>query len=315
MSPTVATATSPASRAATSCVVAPPPGSVLSSSAASPGRVSRKSSSSSRRAVRSDRESRRTHSKSPSPSLLPPPPPSSSFPTPPSRIVYGPGTIVRLPTELGRLHLTSPLIVASPSRMATARHIQALIPNLDSRILDSAVVNVKAQLVDDAVERVTERDCVISVGGSSAVGLARAVSIRKAIPHICIPTTYSGSEVLHLFDCDVPISTGQPDGGAASAAASRRPSSSRHSIGSPPSDGRSRTSGSKHSSRHSVVSVASRDAKQRVKPAVIIYDEELTASVPKRVFIPANTTSRQSRSADEAQSPSAKWSFMQLPGI
>lgn len=199
--------------------------------------------------------------------------------------------------------------------MATARHIQTLIPNLDSLILDSAVVNVKAQLVDDAVERVTDRDCVISVGGASAVGLARAVSIRKSIPHICIPTTYSGSEVLHLFDCDVPIPTGQPDGGVPNAAASRRPSISRHSIGSPQSDSRSRTSGSKNSSRRSVVSVASRDARQRVKPAVIIYDEELTAAVPKRVFIPANNAGRQPRPDDDAQSSSSKWSFMQLPGI
>ncbi|OAA73377.1 maleylacetate reductase [Cordyceps fumosorosea ARSEF 2679] len=308
MSPKVATAASHAaasSRTANSSAAAAA-GSAFS--APSPGHRSTKSSSSSRRAVRSDHEPRRTNSKSPSSK-----PQTTS--TPPSRIVYGPGAINHLPNELGRLRLTSPLMVVSPSRMATARHIQALIPNLNTHILDSAVVNVRAQLVDDAVERVKDRDCVISVGGSSAVGLARAVSIRKGIPHICIPTTYSGSEVLHLFDCDVPISTGQPDGGAASAAASRRPSSSRQRIGSPLSDGKSRTSGSKNSSKHSAVSVASRDAKQRVKPAVIIYDEELTTSVPRRILIPANTGGRQPPSADDAQSPSSKWSFMQLPGI
>ncbi|KAM3436038.1 hypothetical protein MY4824_004516 [Beauveria thailandica] len=274
-------------------------------SAVSPDHKSRKVSSSNRPAVKNDHNSRRAHSKSPS---------SSSASALRSRVVYGPGTIVRLPNELARLHLTSPLIVFSPSRMATARHIQALILNLDSHLLDSALVNVRAHIVDDAIERVTERDCVISVGGASAVGLARAISIRKAIPHICIPTTYSGSEVLHLFDCDVPIPTGQPDGGAGSAAASRRPSISRRSIGSPPSDARSRTSGSKNSSRHSVVSVASQNAKQRVKPALIIYDEELTASVPRRILIPANTAGRQ-QWPDDGQSPPSKWSFMQLPGL
>ncbi|EGX91909.1 maleylacetate reductase [Cordyceps militaris CM01] len=282
------------------------PGSVPSAASPGPG-GSRKSSFSSQRAVKSPEAQRRTHNKSPSSK-----PPTSPSSAPSSRVVYGPGTITCLPAELGRLRLTSPLIVVSPSRMATARHIQALIiPDLGAHILDSAVVNVRAQIVDDAVERVAGRDCVISVGGSSAVGLARAVSIRKAIPHICIPTTYSGSEVLHLFDCDVPISTGQPDGGAASVAASRRPSSSRRSVGSPPSDGRSRTGGSKHSSRQSDVSVASRDAKQRVKPAVIIYDEELTVSAPQRILVPANAA----RPRDEAQSPSSEWTFMQLPGI
>ena len=43
---------------------------------------------------------------------------------------------------------------------------------------------------------------VISIGAGSAIGLAKAVSIRKAIPHICIPTTYSGSEMSPLLAAD-----------------------------------------------------------------------------------------------------------------
>jgi hypothetical protein len=103
------------------------------------------------------------------------------------RIVVGPDTIHRLPSELARLHLSSPLIVSSPSRLNLARKIQAIIPNLDSRILSSAVVTVPS--------RISSRDCVVSIGGGSAVTLARAVGLRKGIPHICIPTTYSGSEL------------------------------------------------------------------------------------------------------------------------
>ncbi|KAK0385133.1 hypothetical protein NLU13_7611 [Sarocladium strictum] len=118
------------------------------------------------------------------------------------RIVFGPGTISKLPNELGRLHLSKPLIVSSPSRIALARRIQALIPNLESRILDSAVVNVPTKVVDDAVARITGHDVVISVGAGSAIGLAKAVSIRKGIPHICIPTTYSGSEMSPLLAAD-----------------------------------------------------------------------------------------------------------------
>ncbi|KAH8170413.1 iron-containing alcohol dehydrogenase domain-containing protein [Sarocladium implicatum] len=119
-----------------------------------------------------------------------------------SRIVYGQGAISKLPIELGRLHLSSPLIISSPSRISLARKIQALIPNLESRILDSAVVNVPQRVVDDAVARITGHDVVISVGAGSAIGLAKAVSIRKGIPHICIPTTYSGSEMSPLLAAD-----------------------------------------------------------------------------------------------------------------
>ncbi|KAM0232659.1 hypothetical protein ACHAP5_010666 [Fusarium lateritium] len=105
----------------------------------------------------------------------------------PPRVVVGPGTINRLPSELARLHLSSPLIVSSPSRLNLARKIQAIVPNLDTRILSSSVVTVPT--------RVSGRDCVVSVGGGSAVTLARAIGLRKGIPHICIPTTYSGSEL------------------------------------------------------------------------------------------------------------------------
>lgn len=125
---------------------------------------------------------------------------NSSYEAP--RIVFGPGTISRLPTELGRLNLSTPLIISSPSRIALARRIQALIPNLNSRILDSAVVNVPTKVVDDAVARIAGHDVVISVGAGSAIGLAKAVSIRKAIPHVCIPTTYSGSEMSPLLAAD-----------------------------------------------------------------------------------------------------------------
>ncbi|KAF9774067.1 hypothetical protein IL306_008003 [Fusarium sp. DS 682] len=103
------------------------------------------------------------------------------------RVVVGPDAIHRLPSELARLRLTSPLIVSSPSRSNIARKIQAIIPNLDSRILSSSNSAVPA--------RISGRDCVVSVGGGSAVTLARAVGLRKGIPHICIPTTYSGSEL------------------------------------------------------------------------------------------------------------------------
>ncbi|CCT65479.1 related to maleylacetate reductase [Fusarium fujikuroi] len=110
---------------------------------------------------------------------------SSSSSSP--RLVVGPDAVHRLPSELARLHLSSPLIVSSPSRSNIARKIQAIIPNLDSRVLCSSNTTVPAQA--------SGRDCVISVGGGSAVTLARAVGIRKGIPHICIPTTYSANEL------------------------------------------------------------------------------------------------------------------------
>jgi alcohol dehydrogenase class IV len=207
------------------------------------------------------------------------------------RVVFGAGAVAHLPTELGRLSLSSPLIVSSPSRIGLARHIQELIPNFDSRILDSALVSVPARVVDDAVARITGRDCVVSVGGATALGLAKSIAACKGIPHICIPTTYSGSEV-----------------GPVLSEARRRARRRRHRHTD------KSTSGTPSVSTASVSKGTDHDAK--MLPNVIIYDEDLTASAPRRFSAPtcveAMASSRCRRAPGDED---AQWSYIHLPGV
>ncbi len=49
-------------------------------------------------------------------------------------------------------------------------------------------------------------DCVVAVGGGSTTGLGKAVSARTGLYHLCVPTTYAGSEVTPIL--------GETDGGA-----------------------------------------------------------------------------------------------------
>ncbi|EQK97693.1 hypothetical protein G6O67_003894 [Ophiocordyceps sinensis] len=215
------------------------------------------------------------------------------------RVVYGPGTVACLPTVLGLLRLSCPLIVSSPSRIALARRIQGLVPNLDSHILDSAVVNVPARVVDDALDRISGRDVVISVGGASAVGLAKAIGGRKGIPHICIPTTYSGSEMMPLL-LDASPARHSSNGSSSSSSSSSR----RHGHGS---------------SRRKTASNTSTVRDPRIQPAVIIYDEELTISPSKRVSAPSDSAV-MARSTEFRDSPSkcdetVQWSYIHLPGV
>ncbi|GAB0136840.1 hypothetical protein EsDP_00005128 [Epichloe bromicola] len=219
------------------------------------------------------------------------------------RIVYGPGKISRLPTELGRLRVSAPLIVSSPSRISLARRIQSFIPNLNSRILDSAVVNVPAHVVDDAVSRIDDRDVVISVGGASAVGLAKAIGYRKCIPHVCIPTTYSGSEMMPLLLDACPARHSSMIQGTSHSSSKTEKPHRRH---------RGRES-SNHSSRKGPRTTSFRDP--RVLPAVIIYDDDLTTSESKRFSAPSDevamSRSIELRKGDET----SQWSYLHLPGV
>lgn len=62
-------------------------------------------------------------------------------------------------------------------------------------------------ITDKALEyaKTTNADSVISIGGGSTIGLGKAISIQTGLPHICMPTTYAGSEM-------TPILGGTQDG-------------------------------------------------------------------------------------------------------
>lgn len=198
------------------------------------------------------------------------------------RIVFGHGVLTRLPAELGRLHVSAPLIVASPSRFDVTTRVRASIPNLGSRLLDPDIIaRFPTRDVDsDDVPDICGQDCVVSVGGGSAVAVARLISLREGVPHICIPTTYSGRELMVAMP---------------SCAAEPRDRRRKGRRGPGVSNG--------------------------PNPAIttIIYDESLTGSSPSFVPAPtgaaADSVAKSSKSSKSRQDTSSLWSFMNLPGV
>ncbi|KAK7417811.1 hypothetical protein QQX98_004285 [Neonectria punicea] len=198
--------------------------------------------------------------------------------TPSPRIVLGPGVLTRLPNELSRLGLSTPLIVSSPSRIDVTNRILTIIPNLNARVLDSSVVHhfPAVRMDGDLLASVSGRDCVISVGGGSAVALARNIGLRKGIPHICIPTTYSGSE----FRMSTPLNTAK----------------------------------TKH--RQFRVRPVSNSKTVYSKPVVIIYDEDLTMSATERISAPSATNAHMNAQLrHRAKTEDDLWSYIHLPGV
>lgn len=212
------------------------------------------------------------------------------------KVVYGGSTVSRLPTELGRLHLVCPLIVSSPSCINLARRIQGLIPNLDSRLLNALVVNSPQHVTDDAVFRITGGDCVISVGSTLAVALASSITAHKDIPHICIPTTYSGSE--HMTQAYTRRLERMESRGKRCTNSSKSPQKSPESDKSPSSS----TDGN------------SRQRSMKPRPTVIIYDENLTATDTLTHISAPNDGELLAKSHDcsSKDNENAQWSYLHL---
>ena len=62
-------------------------------------------------------------------------------------------------------------------------------------------VHVPVEHAEAARAKATEldADCVVSIGGGSAVGLAKAIALTHELPIAAVPTTYAGSELTRTW--------------------------------------------------------------------------------------------------------------------
>ncbi|KAK6356790.1 hypothetical protein TWF718_001131 [Orbilia javanica] len=118
----------------------------------------------------------------------------------PSRVIFGSGTLSKLPSELARQSLKAPLILCTPQQTTQAEHVASLLPAVAGTFTEATMhtpthITQKALSYSESVNS----DSIISIGGGSTIGLGKALSIRTGLPHICIPTTYAGSEMTPIL--------------------------------------------------------------------------------------------------------------------
>jgi maleylacetate reductase len=111
------------------------------------------------------------------------------------RIIFGAGSLESLPSELAGLGLRRPLVIAGRSQASHAERLLSAVGGGGSII--GVRVHVPATLAEDARARALEleADSLVSIGGGSAVGLAKAVALTQGLPIAAVPTTYAGSEL------------------------------------------------------------------------------------------------------------------------
>jgi maleylacetate reductase len=122
----------------------------------------------------------------------------------PSRVVFGAGSIARLPEEIDRLKARRVMVLSTPGQRALAESIATDLGTRAVAVYHHAVMHVPIETVREAhrVAGAAQVDCLVAAGGGSTIGLAKAIALEYepgALPISAIPTTYAGSEMTPIY--------------------------------------------------------------------------------------------------------------------
>ena len=119
----------------------------------------------------------------------------------PGRVIFGSGTLSRLPDEIARLGLDRVLVLSTPQQEAEARRLADTIGARAAGIFAGATMHTPVEVTDSAMALVRDRqvDGVVAIGGGSTIGLGKAIALRTDLPQIVVPTTYAGSEMTPIL--------------------------------------------------------------------------------------------------------------------
>ncbi len=152
--------------------------------------------------------------------------------TRPQRVRFGSGgAATALAEELALLGATRAMVITTASARVTADRITDGLPV--ALRYDEVAMHVPVEVAARARGAAAEHDvdALVSIGGGSATGLAKAVALTTGLPIVAVPTTYAGSEATDVWGM---------------------------------TEGRHKTTGTD----------------PRVLPRAIVYDAELTTSLP-----------------------------------
>jgi len=119
----------------------------------------------------------------------------------PSRVIFGYGTLDKLPEEVERLGAQRAMVLSAPEQVAQAEDVAARLGDRSAGTYDRAVMHVPIETARAAREEARSRgaDCCVAVGGGSTIGLGKAIALDSGLPIIAVPTTYAGSEMTPIW--------------------------------------------------------------------------------------------------------------------
>ena len=116
------------------------------------------------------------------------------------RVVFGPGGLAQVASEAHTLGTRIMIISGRHEGDAAAAVSAQLGDDLAWRITE-VVQQVPVEIAARAIQaaRESRAGVVVSIGGGSATGLAKAVARDTGLPILAVPTTYAGSEMTPIW--------------------------------------------------------------------------------------------------------------------
>lgn len=116
-------------------------------------------------------------------------------------MVFGAGARASIGDELTTLAAERVLVVTGGAASIAARAIVDAVGDRVVGVFDETVQHVPEGLARRAGRAAVEARAahLVSVGGGSATGLAKAVAVEHGIPILAVPTTYAGSEMTPIW--------------------------------------------------------------------------------------------------------------------
>ena len=124
-----------------------------------------------------------------------------TYKSPAAHVLFGAGTVARLPDVVSELGGTRALLLSTPEQASHARALGGLLGNLTVAYFHEATLHTPIEITERAMRQVHEHriDIVVALGGGSTIGLGKAIGLRTDIAQIAIPTTYAGSEMTPII--------------------------------------------------------------------------------------------------------------------
>lgn len=120
----------------------------------------------------------------------------------PGRVLFGAHYArQKLRAEAARLGVERVLLIASETERGLAEELAAPISDKHVATFDQvrAHVPVTVAAKGAAAAHECDADCLLSVGGGSTTGMAKAIALETGLPIISVPTTYAGSEMTPVY--------------------------------------------------------------------------------------------------------------------